>query len=284
MHLTPGVVSAYWAETEKIALTVKQLNQAVRRINPANPKGIVKKVGPVTIPTEAQNKLLHKMHREGTLPEGFMAAQPPRELLDALAYHHPNPGTIVVGSKNQASQGFRGYTVEPLGRRPKSVLRGISTLHEAAERGVRAPRLDAPGHLSLARVVGNDLNIMKRLSGPGSEKAKRVFNAYREQEYGVLRDRAVKKFGPRAARYFDPNNPDKIPKRMIKILDAESPGYTLADLQAHAGHLQRLKNSVFYAKRRKKIRPPSRFKSTVTETPGFADLPPEVKQRLANKR
>lgn len=114
-----------------------------------------------------------------------------------------------------------GQNSRKLSRAGRDALHDALVLHEGFERGVRPKDVnigysDEYGHMGPGVII-NEHNMLSKMSGPGSDEARKVVRAIREapgREMDDLRESFRGAYGPRAERYLRDGN--RVPKAMKK--------------------------------------------------------------------
>lgn len=146
----------------------------------------------------------------------------PADVREAVNKYH-KPGQVVLPGRKASDRQWGGLTADlgPMSKAESRQIRAFTVGHETAESKAKLLRQASP-HAN-DTILANDINMLKRMQGPGAEGAKNRLAKVREYEFDTLRRRAVERFGPRAEMYFDINNPAKMPKKMQRILAESAP-------------------------------------------------------------
>jgi hypothetical protein len=197
------------AKTRKGVLPALQkhpeLSEAINEVIAATPKPVQGKIllspgGGVRALEDARRQL----SAQGAMSE---------EYISSLSSINPEVGALLRAQRDAARAPIR-----PSGAGAKA-LNAVVGAHEMAEKAV-TPNIAAMtggGHRSL-RVLGNERNILRRLTGPGSDEARQLMHQARDlngenQQFDTfLRDT----FGPRAVTEYGTGSTQKLPRAMLQ--------------------------------------------------------------------
>ncbi len=192
----------------KTAASVNQLIAGMRRLK-------VLKVPPKAIPSVGAGS--YRISNSVSKPYFYQVAAYPKKVPLAGNIMLPKGvgGSVEQIRKHPHNQGSVSQLVSNLSGDGKKAVNAVVGMHEGFERGVKANEVSPTrrGHLSL-KVLLNEHNTVSKLTGPGSEEAKNVFKALRENtgDTEELQHTLKKIYGPRALDFLKPGN--KIPAAM----------------------------------------------------------------------
>lgn len=218
---------AFFDEIEKIAVSMKEIRQAAKRI-----RGVVRlpshleALGGLYAPTTKQmtSAGTKKLSDLQTAALGKETIKQMEQVLAPLYKKHPGK---ILSSPNV------GRVLDPTirGSRVKN-LEAFVHLHEAAERAATSRPIPASLHTS-PEVLIKDKNLLARLTGRGSGGVKRSIGELRQPEFDFLQQQMTKAFGPEAQKFFEPGA--KIPKAMRKAFLRSGPTINPERMQSIMG-------------------------------------------------
>ena len=150
------------------------------------------------------------------------------------------PDIIIRSSKTLAKAFARPFQGGFKKRAP--ILRGparegllhTSILHEGFERAAKTnPLFHKSYHHAGPGVILREMNLVNRLTGPGSNAVREAHNRVRTSalprerlEYDLVREHLLKNYGPRALRYIEPGSrmPRAMRKDMVRRMEREWEG------------------------------------------------------------
>ena len=197
---------AFYDELEKVAASIRQLEEAFTRIGVKTPrKGSVADIfKALTIPTKRQAKAVQKIGKE---PE-WQAAVPPMIRRSIEGYMRRSPGKIYVSK--DAGKAFKPSAT----KQEVKDLRTLFGVHEGLERRVKPREIEYSSlHLS-PKVMMEEKNLLSKLTG--AESSKKYLEGLRVAggEYPLLRRQFDQAFGKRALPFLQEGS--RIPRAMKK--------------------------------------------------------------------
>jgi hypothetical protein len=242
MHLTNEAVAAYWEELEKIAVSVEQLQQAVRRlgvvrvprVHPKEMKELIQGTreaasrgnlpiqatvggGVATLPFVKNIDPILASRKGMFMSAGGLSEEAATELLRDIA-RKARPlskrfGGTILATKGDTSVGAFGPGMSPQAKKAANFMLRI---HEGSERKAmkRGGIVPGFGHSS-PEVMFDESNMLQRLTGPGADEAKKKLTDYRmgRGEYAKLLHIINKVYGPKGAQAINQHGFSKAMKK-----------------------------------------------------------------------
>lgn len=202
----------------KTAVTLSQMRQARKRIPVHKPPADLSVLGPIQIPTRAQQEPTPRAQALFEFQKSFIPANV-RKVIEPLMLREQqnNPGRIYMTPE-------AGALLSP--RNPRAG-EAFARLHEANERKQKIQTGTLHGSPT---ALMHDFNARSRLTGRGAATVQQELNVIRAPEDAVLRQQLTSTFkDPRAAQFMQPGS--KIPKAMQRAFTQTDPEMSKAQLK-----------------------------------------------------
>ena len=204
--------AAFRDELVKIAVTMKILRQAAKRLNPIKHlPGPLNMMPGFQVPTKRQMAAAMKI---GSEPSHMSAAMEriPEAVKKGMGENMAEykPGSIVVASPKRIGEAF--IIRSPKLRRD---IRTTTVIHEGLERS--APSYDPKDLHGNLKVLMDERNLLNTLTGEGSRGVRKLMGGLRAPEFDLQDKRLLETFkDPRVLEFTKPGH--KLPKAMKKAL------------------------------------------------------------------